>query len=69
MAIAWTISIVQKNSVAIATCLEEFNFLAPVSQRVYIVDHNLHVHVHVHVHVRDSFRGCGTQGFPAPEVD
>ena len=33
--IAWTISIVKKNSVAIATCLEEFDFLAPISQRVY----------------------------------
>ena len=33
--IAWTTSIIQKNSVAIATCLEEFNFLAPITQLVY----------------------------------
>ena len=33
--ITWTISIVQKFSVAIATCLAELIFLAPISQRVY----------------------------------
>ena len=31
--IAWIISIVQKISAAIATCLEEFDFLVPI--RVY----------------------------------
>ena len=36
--IAQTISTVQKNSIAIATCLEEFNFLAPISQTVYYHD-------------------------------
>ena len=30
--IAWTISIENKNSVDIVTCLEEFNILAPISQ-------------------------------------
>ena len=29
------LALFKKNSVAIATCLEEFDFLAPISQRVY----------------------------------
>ena len=37
--IAWTISIVI--STAIATFLEEFNFLAPISQRVHMSYQNL----------------------------
>ena len=41
MVIPWTISIVQnkeinKNSVAIATCLEEFIFFAPITQLLFI---------------------------------
>ena len=40
--IPWTSSIVKKKSVAIATCLEEFSFLAPIIQLVYIADLTLY---------------------------
>ena len=33
--IAWTMSIVEKKTVTIATCLEEFSFLAPIVQLIY----------------------------------
>ena len=32
------LALLKKFSIVIATCLEEFNFLAPISQRVYSMD-------------------------------